>query len=209
MVAAVGPLADTNVGRHVVSTRQVFEGRVWNVRSDDVDLGGSGRVTRDYVDHPGAVAVMALNDRGEVYLVHQYRHPVRRELWEPPAGLLDVKGEDPLTAAKRELWEEADLLADTWHVLVDFATSPGGSSERIRVFLAQDVRLSAADDRHVREAEERDMVGAWVQLDEVLTGVLEGRIWAPTTVVGAFALDAARRAGFSTLRAVDAPWGTP
>jgi 8-oxo-dGTP pyrophosphatase MutT (NUDIX family) len=200
------PLADVHAPRSVVTSEKSFDGRVWDVTTDVVDLGDAGTVTRDYVAHTGAVAVMAINEAGQVYLVRQYRHPVRRELWEPPAGLLDVRGESPLDAAKRELWEEADLVADTWNVLVDFASSPGGNSEGIRIYLARNVSDAPGDGRHVREAEEQDMPGAWVDLDAVLAAAHAGRIWGPTTIVGAFALDAARRSGWALLRPADAPW---
>lgn len=201
--------ADRLAPREVQASRVQFSGRVWNIVSDTVDLGDGRIVRRDVVEHPGAVAVMALNERDEVYLVNQYRHPVRGELWEPPAGLLDVAGEDPLGAAQRELWEEADLTADTWHVLQDFYTSPGGSSEHIRVYLARGIAEVPEAERHAREDEERDMVGAWVPLADVLAAVAAGRVKSPTVVTGAYALDAARRAGWSTLRPSDAPLDLP
>lgn len=199
-------LADVRAPRPVTSTQTVFEGRVWNVASDDIDLGDAGHVTRDYVEHPGAVAIVALNEHGEIFLVHQYRHPVRREVWEPPAGLLDVEGEALQAAAARELYEEADLHAATWHTLADFYTSPGGSSEAIRIFLARDISEVPAAERHVREDEEADMVGRWVALDEVLAAIARGDVACPPLLVGAFALDAARRADWATLRPADAPW---
>jgi len=197
--------ADKPAPRVVQATQVRFSGRVWDIVSDTVDLGDGRLVQRDVMEHPGAVAVMALNERDEVYLVSQYRHPVRAELWEPPAGLLDVEGEDPLIAAQRELWEEADLRAGQWHVLQDFYTSPGGSSEHIRVFLARDITEVPDAERHEREDEERDMAGAWVPLNSVLAAIAAGRVKSPTMVTGAYALDAARRADWSTLRPSDAP----
>jgi ADP-ribose pyrophosphatase len=199
-------LADVRAPRGVTSTSTVFEGRVWNVASDDIDLGEAGHVTRDYVVHPGAVAIIALNEEGEIYLVHQYRHPVRSELWEPPAGLLDVPGEPLQAAAARELYEEADLRAATWHTLADFYTSPGGSSEAIRIFLARDISVVPVPERHVREDEEADMSGRWVALDEVLAAIARGDVAGPPLLVGAFALDAARRSEWTKLRSADAPW---
>ena len=200
------PFADQPGGRHVLHSRRSFTGRVWDVTSDLVDLGESGVVTRDYMHHPGAVAVFALNEDSQVYLVRQYRHPVRTETWEPPAGLLDVRGEDPLAAAKRELHEEADLTADRWDVLIDFFTSPGGSSEGIRIYLARELQPVPEDERHERDAEERDMVGAWVDVPSILNAIRRADIAGPTLLLGAFALDAAMRADFSTLRPADAPW---
>ncbi|MFO7244545.1 MAG: NUDIX hydrolase, partial [Actinomycetes bacterium] len=187
-------------------SRTVFEGRVWSVVSDVVEYA-DGPAVREILQHPGAVAVMAEDERGRVFLVRQYRHAVRRELWEPPAGLLDVAGEDPLLAAKRELAEEADLVASTWHVLADLYTSPGGSSEAIRIYLARDVSPVPEEERFQREAEEAEMDGEWVALEDVLDALAAGRVCGPTLTVGAYALDAARRPGGATLRPADAPWG--
>ncbi len=202
-------LADLPAPRKVLHSRRAFTGRVWDVTTDLVNLGAAGVVTRDYVQHPGAVAVMVLNDAGHVYLVRQYRHPVRTETWEPPAGLLDVAGEDPLAAARRELHEEADLTAARWDVLADFYTSPGGSSEGIRMYLARDVSEVPADERHEREEEEREMVGAWVPLADVLAALAAGTVQGPTLTIGALALDAALRSDGATLRPAHTPWHRP
>ncbi len=193
----------------MVSRTRQFTGAVWDIDSDVVDLGDEVTVTRDYVLHTGAVAIMALNDRNELYLVKQYRHPVRMECWEPPAGLMDMPGEEALGTAQRELWEEADLTARQWDVLVDSYTSPGGSTESIRIFLARDVAEVPASERHQREAEEAQMTGAWIPVAEVVDAVLTGRVHSPPLVMGALALDVALRNDFSTLRPVDAPWDRP
>jgi ADP-ribose pyrophosphatase len=202
----MGSIADVPAPREVTETSVSFHGRVWDVRTDVLNLDGDTQVTRDYVDHTGAVVVLALNDADEVFLLRQYRHPVRRELWEAPAGLLDVPGESPLDAAKRELWEEADLEASTWNVLLDIATSPGGSSECVRIFLARDVTTAHADNRHDREDEERDMEGRWVPLGDVLESIMRGQMWNGIAIAGAFALDSARRHGWASLRPADAHW---
>lgn len=201
-----GPIADLDAPRPVTASATSFAGRVWTVMTDTVDLGEGGVVTRDYVRHTGAVSVMALNERNELFLMRQYRHPVRRELWEPPAGLLDVGGEPALEAAKRELWEEADLRADTWHTLVDFFTTPGGVSERIRIFLARDLSIVPEGERFEREAEELGMPCRWVPVSDVLEGIAAGRLGCPTLVAGAFALDYAMRSQWQTLRPADAPF---
>ena len=146
------PLRDAGEGRPVESSEVVHAGMVWDVVRDTVDLGDGGTVRREYVRHPGAVAVIALDDEDRVLLLRQYRHPVRLELWEPPAGLLDVPGEDPRAAAVRELAEEADLVADSWWQLVDFFTTPGGSDETVRIYLARGLRTVPEGERHVREA---------------------------------------------------------
>jgi ADP-ribose pyrophosphatase len=184
----------------------VFSGRIWDVRRDVVDLGTAGEVTREYVDHPGAVAILALDDDGQVALVHQYRHPVGMTMWELPAGLLDVKGEAPAAAAARELAEETDLRAGRWDTLIDWTNSPGGMSEVLRCFLARDLSDVPHDERHVREAEEQDMKLAWFSLDEVRESILAGDVHNPSLVVGVLAACAARDRGWETLRPADAPW---
>jgi 8-oxo-dGTP pyrophosphatase MutT (NUDIX family) len=147
-----------------------------------------------------------LDAEDRVLLLRQYRHPVRSYLWEPPAGLLDVEGEDPQVAAARELAEEADLVADEWHVLVDFYNSPGGSTEAFRCYLARGLHEVPESERHQREHEERDMARAWVDLSEARDLVLGGKLHNPTTVCGVLAAAAARDAGWAPLRPADAPW---
>ena len=202
----VRPLADGPVARDVSEARVLHAGRIFDLRSEQVDLGEGGVVTREFVDHPGAVAIVALDEDERVLLLHQYRHPVRRELWEPPAGLLDVDGEDAQAAAARELLEEADLRAARWDVLVDYYTTPGGSNEALRVFLARDFSEVPAAERHAREAEELGMELRWVPLDEAVSAVLAGDLHNPSAVVGILAAAAARATGWSSLRPADSPW---
>lgn len=170
----------------VLAREEIFAGRVWDVVAEDADLGHSV-VRREFVAHPGAVAIIAIDAQDRVLLLKQYRHPVRGYLWEPPAGLLDVEGEDPLEAARRELAEEADLVADTWEHLVSFRSTPGGSSEEIIVYLASDLRDVPEADRHERTEEEADLEPVWVPLDDAVAGVMEGRLHSPTAVVGILA----------------------
>lgn len=210
--SADGPVPAAPVVQDVVAPRPVLRrelvrhGRVWDVLLDEVDLGDGAVVTREIIDHPGAVAIVALDDDGRVLLLRQYRHPVGRELWEVPAGLLDVVGEPAQAAAARELHEEADLTAGRWDVLVDYYTTPGGSSEAVRVFLARDLADVPADERHVREDEERDMEVRWVDLDDAVATVLAGHVHNPSAVAGLLAAHAARASGWSTLRPGDVAW---
>ena len=107
-------LADRLDRRPVLETALVYKGMVWDVWRDIIDLGEAGEVTREYVEHPGAVSIVALREvdgRDQVLLIRQYRHPVGSFEWELPAGLLDVAGEKPWLCAARELYEEADLSA--------------------------------------------------------------------------------------------------
>ncbi|MFC4556471.1 NUDIX domain-containing protein [Georgenia faecalis] len=196
--------------RDVVGHETVHYGRVFDLVADDVRLHpDAAPVRREYLDHPGAVAVVALRDGTdgeEVLLVEQYRHPVRALLWEVPAGLLDVDGEDYLEAAQRELAEEADLRAARWDVLVDYFTTPGGSNESLRVYLARDVSPVPADERHAREDEEAGMPTEWVRLDDAVAAVHAGRIHNPSAVVGVLAAASARAQGWAPLRPADATW---
>jgi ADP-ribose pyrophosphatase len=140
-------------------------------------------------------------------LVRQYRHPVRSELVELPAGLLDAPGEPALETARRELWEEADLRASEWHVLADLLTSPGGSDEAIRVYLARGLTAVPAAERHTREAEEAVMTVSRVDLDAAVGMVFDGRVQNATCAAGVLAAARARENGFAGLRPADAPWG--
>ncbi|HCC38457.1 MAG TPA: ADP-ribose pyrophosphatase [Arthrobacter bacterium] len=190
-----------------MSTEKVYKGRIWDVVSDSFQLSETGEsLTRDYIDHPGAVAVLPMNAAGEVLLIRQYRHPVGMDLWEIPAGLLDVEGEDFVAGAARELAEEADLAAGEWNVLVDFFNSPGSSSEAIRIYLARDLTEVPHHERHERTDEEAEIEFHWIALDDAVAAVLEGRLHNPSAVVGILAAAAAKADGFAQLRPTDAPW---
>ncbi|WP_298460188.1 NUDIX hydrolase [uncultured Cellulomonas sp.] len=205
-------VADRPDERPVLATELIHDGMVFDVVAERVALSGDGSdgesdvVRREFVRHTGAVAVVVLDEQERVLLLSQYRHPVRHTLWEPPAGLLDVDGEAPRDAAARELAEEADLTAGRWDVLADYLTSPGSTSEAIRVYLARDLVPVPEGERFDREDEERDMEARWVPLDEAVTLVLSGALHNPSAVVGILAAHAARAAGWSTLRPADAPW---
>jgi ADP-ribose pyrophosphatase len=205
--SAARRVSDAPSPRRLLSTEKVYEGRIWDVVSDSFKLSESGEaLTRDYIDHPGAVAVLPMNEAGEVLLIKQYRHPVGMDLWEIPAGLLDVEGEDFVVGAARELAEEADLAAAQWNVLVDFFNSPGSSSEAIRIYLARDLTEVPHHERHERTDEEAEIEFHWISLDDAVASVLAGRLHNPSAVVGILAAAAARADGFSGLRPADAPW---
>ena len=188
----------------VLSTEVAFTGRVIEVHKDEVAMPGGTTSQRDVVVHPGAVAVVALGERG-VLLVDQYRHPVRRRMTELPAGLLDKSGESALLAAQRELAEEAGLAARTWHVLVDVLSSVGMTDEAVRIYLARDL---TEVERDVQEHEEQEMTSAWVPLDDAVRRVLAGEIENGICCTGLLAADRAVRDGFSGLRPADAPWSS-
>ena len=190
----------------VTASAVLHEGRVFDLVTEDVDLGEAGTVTREFLRHPGAVAIVALDADDHVLLIRQYRHPVRSYLWEVPAGLRDIPGEPLVETARRELAEEADLRAATWHTLADYYTSPGGSDEGLRVFLARDLSEVPEPDRYQRGEEELGMATTWVSLDEALRLVQAGSLHNPSAVVGILAAHAARAQDWAGVRAPDAPW---
>ncbi len=180
-------------------------GRVISVRRDTIEPVGGETFVRDIVVHPGAVGVVALDDKNRMLLVRQYRHPVGYRLLEPPAGLLDVQGEQYQLGGERELWEETGTKAANWRILVDAFTSPGMTTEAIRIFLARD--LSPADEAYTRLHEEADMETVWAPLVEVVGAVLAGHLQNPILVMGALAAwTALNGPGFDSLRPADSPW---
>ncbi|WP_432138571.1 MULTISPECIES: NUDIX domain-containing protein [unclassified Streptomyces] len=187
-------------------TEMPFRGAKTSVRTDEVVMPDGSVARRDYQVHPGSVAALALDDEDRVVVIRQYRHPVRQKLWEIPAGLLDVPGENPLHAAQRELYEEAHAKAEDWRVLTDVYTTPGGCDEAVRIFLARG--LSAADGRPFEaEHEEIELESARVPVSELVRGVLAGELHNNCLVVGVLALVAAREGdGLDALRPAEAPW---
>lgn len=198
-----GPVADSPEQWEVVDSQEQFKGYVIGVRTDTVRMPQDEIAQRDYVVHPGSVAVLALDADERVLLIRQYRHPTRHLLWELPAGLRDVEGEPLVATAARELAEEAGYKADTWHTLVDLYTSPGMSDERIRVFLARD--LSETEIDFERRHEEFDMPVEWVPLADAVEKALMGMIHNSPAVAGILAAYAASVEGFALLRPADAP----
>ena len=201
-------IEDQHTPHTVTESKTVWSGRIVDMVKDHVIVvEGREPVVREYTRHPGAVAVVVMRGESggeEILLERQYRHPVQASLWEIPAGLLDIPGEDPRVAAERELAEEADLVAKRWDVLVDYFTSPGGSTEPLRIFLARELR--DADEAFEREDEEATMEYAWVALSTALDWVLAGRLHNPSTVIGILSAHAARGRGWAGLREPGAPW---
>ena len=204
----ISSIEDRHTPHTVTESTTAWSGRIVDMVEDHVVVvEGEEPVVRQYTRHPGAVAVVAMRgEEGaeEILLLRQYRHPVNASLWEIPAGLLDIPGEDSRVAAERELAEEADLKAARWDVLVDFFTSPGGSTEPLRVFLARD--LETTETSFEREDEEATMEYAWVSLSDALDWVLAGRLHNPSTVIGILSAHAARGRGWAGLREPGALW---
>jgi 8-oxo-dGTP pyrophosphatase MutT (NUDIX family) len=200
-------LVDVPLAWPVESSTVRAQGKITSYVEDQVRTPDGQLITREYLKHPGAVGVIALDDHDRVALVRQYRHPVRHRLIEPPAGLLDVEGEGYLATVKRELAEEVGLAAGSWAVLVDLFTTPGILGESLRIYLARDLEVVDDPDGYVREGEEAHMDAVWASLDDLVEAVLDGRLHNPTVVSGVLAAWTAReRDGFSSLRAADAAW---
>jgi 8-oxo-dGDP phosphatase len=190
----------------VISSARLGDGTLVRLRKDVVRLPGGETVGRDVLEHPGAVAVLALDAEDRVLMIRQYRHPVGRLLWEIPAGLRDVAGEPLRATAERELLEEAGHRAAEWQVLIDSFSSPGISTERLRIFLARDLaEVPVAERSYVPEHEEAYLQVAWVPLDQAVARVLAGDLHNGVTELGILSAYVARQDGFSTLRDTDAP----
>ncbi len=201
-------LVDHPVGWPVTAERVLGAGAFTALLQDDITAPDGSTLKREYLRHPGAVGIIALDAAGRVALVRQYRHAVRHRLIEPPAGLLDVDGEAYVLAAQRELAEEVGLAADTWHVLVDLFTTPGIVAEGLRVYLARDLHPADAPDGFVKEGEEAEMELSWASLGDLVDAVLAGDLHNPTLVSGVLAAAVADARGddFASLRPADAPW---
>lgn len=197
-------IADAPEHWPVVESAALFSGRLVSVRSDRVRMPDNQIAEREVVTHPGAVAVVALDEADRVLMIRQYRHPVGGLLWEIPAGLRDVAGEPLLRTAQRELREEAGYAAREWSVLVDYFSSPGFSTERIRIFLARGL-TQLADREFVPDDEEAYLLVDWLPLGQAVSAVLAGQLGNGVAVAGILAGYAATSGGFAVLRTADAP----
>jgi 8-oxo-dGDP phosphatase len=196
--------ADWPVAGSVVLARA----RIVTLKQDDVQLPDGELVVREVVEHPGAVAIVAIDDADRVLMIRQYRHPVRSMLWELPAGLRDVPGEPPLETARRELLEEAGYQAGDWHELADYLSSPGISTEQVRVYLARNLTVvPAGQHEYVRQHEEAYLTVAWVPLAEAVRAVLAGDLRNGVAIVGILSAYAAHAAGFRALHPAGEPQG--
>lgn len=199
-------VADEPAHWPVVASAEQYQGKIIDVRTDTVRVPEGTTAEREVIEHPGAVGVVALDEDGRVLMIRQYRHPVGRLLWELPAGLRDVAGEPAAQAARRELLEETGYRARRWHVLVDYFSSPGIMTERLRIFLARDLEeVPEADRDFVPENEEAHLILDWVPLEQAVSLVLAGELHNGVAVVGLLAAHAARQDGFADLRDADAP----
>lgn len=166
-------------------------------RSDHVrsphDASGT-TFRRLVVEHPGAAVAMAIDDEDRVLCLRQYRHPAGMRFVELPAGICDVEGEDPLQTAVRELREEAEFEADRWTHLLSVWATPGISAERHHLYVAEGLRAVDRGD-FALHAEEADMEVVWVPFEELLEGVLAGRITDAPVALAVLTVHARRQRG--------------
>ena len=148
-----------------------FEGKIINMRQDTVELENGKTATRDVVEHPGGVCVLPLTDQNEVIMVKQFRYPYGEVIYEIPAGKLDRQGEDPLDCGKRELEEEAGMVADEFTFLGRMYPSPGYCAEIIHIYLAQGLHPSK---QHLDEDEFLEVYK--IPFQTVLEAVMAGEI---------------------------------
>lgn len=160
-----------------LESRRPFIGRLLRLRVDEVELDDGRRASREVVEHPGAVAMLAW-DGEHLALVRQWRHAAGRALLEVPAGTLDP-GEEPAATAARELAEEADLEADTWEQGPAFFTAPGFCTEYLTVYLATD--LHPADESSQPDDEDLEVVR--MTLPQALAAIDSGDIEDAKSIV--------------------------
>lgn len=194
------PVAEHEFG--TVSSETVYVGKILALRLDEVAMPGGGTARREVVEHFGAVAVVALDDDDTVTLVYQYRHPIGRRLWELPAGLIDIAGENIQLAAARELEEETGLVAADWSVLVDVISAAGFCDESVRVYLATGL---TEVDRPGAHDEEADLQVHRFPLSEAVQMVYRGEVVNALAIAGILAAHGVRQ-GVARPRPADAPW---
>ncbi|ODN30068.1 NUDIX domain-containing protein [Fervidobacterium thailandense] len=164
-----------------ISSMEIFKGVLLHVLKDEVELENGVRSTREFVLHPGAVAVVPITEDGKVVLVEQYRYPIKQKLLEIPAGKFDKPGEDPLECAKRELEEETGYSAREYIYLGYIHTTPGFSNEVIHLYLARGLKKGqmSPDEDEILKVHLEDF-------REVLKKCISGEITDAKTLAGIF-----------------------
>jgi ADP-ribose pyrophosphatase len=161
---------------HFVAGERVFDGKLLKVHRDEVRLPDGSFGAREYIRHPGAVAIVPLFDDGRVLLERQFRYPHGREFVEVPAGKVDP-GEPPLGTAKRELLEETGYTAQEWSRLGVLHTAIAYTDEAIELFVARKLTLS---ERKLDAGEFLEVFS--VPLGEAIQMIRDGRITDAKTV---------------------------
>lgn len=191
------PFGDDPLEEHVAARELIHRGRYLEFRVDTIVRADGTTGTRDVVGHPGAIAVLAVDDEGRLLLVRQWRIPAASGMLEIPAGTLDVHEgvtEDPDRAARRELEEETGQRAATWRKLSTFWTAPGFATELMHLYLATGLAVATGADRLAPDEDERLELSR-VPLAEAVAMVEAGEINDAKTILGVFWLDRLARAG--------------
>src|SRR3954454_24210153 len=189
--------ADDPLAERVVASDVVHQGHYLEFRVDTIERADGSTGKRDIVGHPGAIAVLALDDDDRVLLVRQWRTAAGEALLEIPAGTLDIHDgvtEDPDVAARRELEEETGHRATTWRKLAEFWTAPGFATELMHLYVATGLTGVHGDDRLAPDEDERLELSR-VTIDEALALVDRGEISDAKTILGVLWLERLRRAG--------------
>lgn len=171
-------IKDEQLFEKTLSTSYLYRGRIVSVRQDTVMTHEGETAYREVVEHPGAVAILAIDDQNRVIMVRQHRQPTEAVILEIPAGKLEIH-EDPLTCAKREFQEEAAMDADTWAEMLAFYPSPGFCDEKIYIFKAEGLRsaISPGTDPDENLAVEK------IDLDETIKMIESGQIIDGKTII--------------------------
>lgn len=162
-----------------IHTERIFEGKIINLRVDDVVLPDGRKSKRELVEHPGGVSVLAVTDEGKIVLVEQYRKPMELTTLEIPAGKRE-KGEEPIVTALRELEEETTYTCDKLEFIHSFYTSPGFADELLYLYEAIGLRKN---DREVHLDEDEFVEILEVTLEEALELIKIGRIQDAKTII--------------------------
>jgi len=189
------PLGDQHLREERVSGEDIYGGIFLNMKRDQVRLPDGELAAREYLTHPGAVAVLALLDDGRVLLERQYRYPIAKACIEIPAGKLEI-GEDHLLCAQRELEEETGYTAKKWSYIRRIHPVISYSTEFIDIYLAEDLVVGNS---HLDDEEFLDVFAA--PLEQLLAWVEEGEITDVKTTISAYWLDRYRR-GLATPKAI-------
>jgi ADP-ribose pyrophosphatase len=166
-----------------VLSRLIYQGKVVSLRVDEVLLPDGSKASREVVEHPGAVAVLAVSDDGEAYFVRQYRQAVAENLLEIPAGKLEP-GESPADCAVRELAEEAGVKPRQLRQVAVYYSSPGFTSEKLFIYLA-----SGLDPTEASQQPDEDLQVLKIPFPEALSMAREGKITDGKTLIALLLAD--------------------
>lgn len=172
-------MQDDSLRENILTKEEVFHGKLINVEHWQVELPDGKTALREIVRHKGAVAIVPIDDQGNVTLVRQHRVAAGRFTWEIPAGKLETIDENPDSAAKRELEEETGLNAENWRFLTRIDTTPGFCTEKISLYLATGL---SQHETHPDEDEFLHLTK--MPLREAAQLALEGKLRDSKTVIG-------------------------